>query len=112
MNLLGILRNSPKFAQECKKFGKLGLKRLNYENWKVEKGSQSVIWLLSFALQRLTEDLDSYDAPINQVRDTTNSMMEKHLVDGQTFKTIQNKSRALIERQQQLKKACKEKEDR
>ena len=58
------------------------------------------------------EDLDSCDGPINQIFDTTNNLLEKQLVDRQTFTTIQKKTGALSERQEQLKNTCRENGDR
>jgi len=58
------------------------------------------------------EDLDSYDEPINQVRDTTSNLLEKQLVDRQTFSAIQKKTGALNERQKQMKNACRENGDK
>jgi len=62
--------------------------------------------------KRLMEDLDSYDEPINQVRDTTSNLLEKQLVDRQTFSAIQKKTGALSERQKQMKNACRENGDK
>ena len=58
------------------------------------------------------EDLESYDELINQVRHTTDNLLEKNLIDRQTCTAIDKKTGVLIERQQQLKNSCRENEDR
>ena len=70
------------------------------------------VFFFLFFIQRLMEDLDSYDEPINQVRDTTSNLLEKQLVDRQTFSAIQKKTGALSERQKQMKNACRENGDK
>lgn len=58
------------------------------------------------------EDLDTYDAPINQVNVTANNLLQRSLMDKQTFEKVHKETGALMERQKRLKTICRENGDR
>ncbi|KAJ7378480.1 hypothetical protein OS493_023015 [Desmophyllum pertusum] len=62
--------------------------------------------------KRLMEDLDTYDAPIHQVNVTANNLLQRSLMDKQTFENVHKETGALMERQKRLKTICRENGDR
>lgn len=62
--------------------------------------------------KRLMEDLDSYNASIKEVNDTTNNLSERGLIDKATFAKVREETGALMERQRRLKGLSRENGDR
>ena len=58
------------------------------------------------------EDLDSYNASIKEVNDTTNNLSERCLIDKATFAKVREETGALMERQRRLKGLSRENGDR
>ena len=58
------------------------------------------------------EDLDSYNASIKEVNDTTNNLSERGLIDKATFAKVREETGALVERQRKLKGLSRENGDR
>ena len=58
------------------------------------------------------EDLDSYNASIKEVNDTTNNFSERGLIDKATFAKVREETGALMDRQRRLKGLSRENGDR
>lgn len=58
------------------------------------------------------EDSNTYDHAINQIRITTRGLLEMKQKETETYMTIKTKTNERSEKQKELKKACKKKEDR
>lgn len=58
------------------------------------------------------EDSNTYDHAINQIRITARGLLEMKQKETETYMTIKTKTNEISEKQKELKKPCKKKEDR